>query len=77
MLRILVTALTLLHLGPGLAFALLAFGCTDGAGWLGPLCSGPELRSFVWLTLGTWAILVPAAVCWHGWVARSKVKRGE
>ncbi|WP_374659033.1 hypothetical protein [Inhella sp.] len=77
MLRTLITALTLLHLGPGLAFALLAFGCGDGAAWLGSLCSGPELRSFAWLTLGAWAILVPVASWWQWRVARSKARRGD
>lgn len=64
MLRILVTALALLHLGPGIAFALLAFGCDEGHAWLGAICAGSQLRNFALLTLGAWAVMVPVAVVW-------------
>jgi hypothetical protein len=57
MLRALVYGLTLLHLGPGLAFAVLAFGCEGTAGVLGALCSRPVLPTFAALTLGAWVIL--------------------
>jgi hypothetical protein len=50
--------LTLLHLGPGAAFALLAFGC-DGSGPApGPsICGRGELAAFVWLTLLAWLVM--------------------
>jgi hypothetical protein len=57
MLRAFVYGLTLLHLGPGLAFALLAFGCDGSAGPLGPVCGRPMLSSFALLTVGAWAVL--------------------
>lgn len=56
MLRILLYALAILHLGPGLAFAALAFGCGDPP-WLGDLCGPSEIRSFLWLTLALWALM--------------------
>jgi len=56
MLRILLYALAILHLGPGLAFAALAFGCGDPP-WLGDLCGPSEIRSFLGLTLALWALM--------------------
>ncbi len=49
--------LTLLHLGPGMAFAVLAFGCDSGAALLGTLCTDSGLRPFVSLTLASWLVL--------------------
>ncbi len=63
MLRALLIGLTLLHLGPGLAFALLAFGCGDGALRLAPLCDG-GLGAFIRLTLALWVALTLAALSW-------------
>jgi hypothetical protein len=57
MLRILLYALTILHLGPGLAFAVLAFGCEGDAPWLGSACGQSEIQSFVYLTLGLWLVM--------------------
>lgn len=58
MLRILFHALAVLHLGPGIAFALLAFGCDDGAPVLGAACSATSpMRFFILVTLVSWVLL--------------------
>lgn len=58
MLRILFHALAVLHLGPGIAFALLAFGCDDGAPALGAACSAASpMTFFIVVTLLSWAVL--------------------
>ena len=57
MLRALIYGLTILHLGPGLAFAVLAFGCDRSLPWLGPVCQTDTLRTFVVLTLVFWLFL--------------------
>ena len=50
MFRRLVVGLALLHLGPGAAFALLAFGCDGTAPALGGgVCGRSELAAFAWL----------------------------
>jgi len=56
MLRALVYGLTLLHLGPGFAFALLAFGCEEPAALLGSVCAMSALDSFATLTAGSWFV---------------------
>jgi hypothetical protein len=58
MVRKLLLFLALLHLGPGVAFALLAFGC-DGATPLlrGGVCGRGELAAFAWLTLLAWLLM--------------------
>lgn len=56
MLRILVYALAILHLGPGIAFAVLAFGCGEPP-WLGPLCGKSEISSFIYITLTLWLVM--------------------
>ena len=55
--RALAWALTLLHLGPGLAFALLAFGCDGEAPGLAALCARGIAASFGLLTAGSWVVL--------------------
>lgn len=62
MFRALVYGLTILHLGPGLAFALLAFGCGEPDPFLRSVCGRSGLASFVWLTLGTWVLLLVGLV---------------
>jgi len=57
-LRALIYGLTILHLGPGIAFALLAFGCDPSSPLLGTLCERSPLSSFAMLTLAAWAILL-------------------
>lgn len=54
MLKILFHGLAILHLGPGIAFALLAFGCEPGQAWLGRHCAIDGLRAFAELTLAGW-----------------------
>ena len=51
MLRALIYGLAILHLGPGLAFAVLAFGCDPSLPWLGPVCQTDTIRTFGLLTL--------------------------
>jgi predicted cobalt transporter CbtA len=64
MLRILFHALAVLHLGPGIAFALLAFGCDDGAPALGAACSATSpMTFFIVTTLVGWVVL-GAASAW-------------
>ncbi|MCK6427074.1 MAG: hypothetical protein L6Q75_18600 [Burkholderiaceae bacterium] len=58
MLRILLHALTVLHLGPGIAFALLAFGCDGVEPALGGLCSAASpMKFFIVVTLLSWGVL--------------------
>jgi len=60
MLRALIYGLTILHLGPGIAFALLAFGCDQPEPYLGAVCGKAGLSSFGLLTMGAWLVLVVA-----------------
>ena len=62
MLRALIYGLAILHLGPGLAFAVLAFGCDPSLPWLGPVCPKDTLRTFLVLTLVFWLMLSAGAV---------------
>jgi hypothetical protein len=56
--RALLLFLALLHLGPGAAFALLAFGCDALQPALGSgLCEMHMLRAFAWMTLGAWLLM--------------------
>jgi hypothetical protein len=57
MLRASLYGLTILHLGPGIAFALLAFGCDGATPYLGAVCGKSVLSSFALLTAGAWLIL--------------------
>lgn len=65
MLRPLLIALALLHLGPGFAFLLLAFGCDGLDPGLGTTYCGRPLASFAWTTLGLWVAMTPVAVWWE------------
>lgn len=73
MLRMWLVGLTLLHLGPGLAFALLAFGCDGAAPWLGAHCGGDPLGRFGRLTLAAWAVL---GLAWVAWAAVRRARHG-
>jgi len=56
--RRLLVGLALLHLGPGGAFALLAFGCDGTAPALGSgVCGRGELAAFACLTLLAWLVM--------------------
>jgi hypothetical protein len=57
MLRALLYGLAILHLGPGIAFALLAFGCEGVAPYLGEACGDSVFRSFALFTVVGWLIL--------------------
>jgi hypothetical protein len=58
MMRMLLPGLALLHLGPGFAFALLAFGCDAAAPVLAAkVCGMSVFASFAGLTAGAWLIL--------------------
>lgn len=57
MLRLLFHALAVLHLGPGIAFALLAFGCDGPDPALGGLCGASPLRFFLAATAIAWVVL--------------------
>jgi hypothetical protein len=65
MLRALAVGLTLLHLGPGLAFALLAFGCDGTPPPLGEVCFGSGLASFARLTFAAWGVCALALAAVH------------
>ncbi len=69
--RILIYALTILHLGPGIAFALLAFGCEGSSAALGDLCFKDAFANFALLTGGAWAILLA------GWAAVHSIQRAR
>lgn len=63
MLRALLYGLAILHLGPGIAFAALAFGCDPSQPLLGVVCEKDTLKTFLVLTLVLWVVLgVGAAV---------------
>ena len=62
MLRTLTTGLAILHLGPGLAFAVLAFGCEDPEPLLGAVCGRNQLATFAVITGVTWALLTALAL---------------
>jgi hypothetical protein len=61
MLRALLYGLAILHLGPGIAFAVLAFGCGPEQ-FLGDLCQKDTLKVFAGLTLVLWLLLSGGAV---------------
>lgn len=58
MLRALIYGLTILHLGPGFAFAVVAFGCDDTFAALQNICQKDAFAAFVQLTLIAWAVLI-------------------
>jgi hypothetical protein len=58
MFRALIYGLAILHLGPGIAFAVMAFGCEPPEPYLGTVCGKSGLSSFGWLTVGAWATLL-------------------
>jgi len=62
MLRALLYGLAILHLGPGLAFAALAFGCDPSQPYLGAICQRDTFGAFINLTLIFWLVLGAGAV---------------
>lgn len=55
--RLLFHALAVLHLGPGIAFALSAFGCEGSSPALGNLCASSPMKFFSVATLLAWVVL--------------------
>ncbi len=62
MLRALIYGLAILHLGPGFAFAVLAFGCDTLDPVLGELCQQNAFALFVKLTLLAWAVMIAGLI---------------
>ncbi|RVT47228.1 hypothetical protein [Rubrivivax albus] len=56
MLRVVFYALAILHLGPGIAFAVMAFGCGE-VPLLAGLCQKSEIQAFAYLTAGLWVLM--------------------
>lgn len=66
MFRKLLLALALLHLGPGFAFALLAFGCDGMPPAMGSgICARGGLAGFAWLTLLAWLLMGLGLAAWQ------------
>ena len=72
MLRTLITGLAILHLGPGFAFALLAFGCEQAPLLPGDLCTRSSLSAFLMLTVLAWVVLVLGVLVFK-WVRRTEL----
>lgn len=60
MLRGLIYGLSILHLGPGFAFAVVAFGCDGNASSTGleSICQQDTFAAFIKLTLAAWAVMI-------------------
>lgn len=58
MLRALIYGLAILHLGPGFAFAVVAFGCDTLDPILGAMCEQHTFALFIQLTLAAWAVMI-------------------
>lgn len=58
--RGLIYGLSILHLGPGFAFAVVAFGCDGGSSIYGleKICQQDTFAAFIQLTLATWSVLI-------------------
>jgi hypothetical protein len=60
LLRGLIYGLTILHLGPGFAFAVVAFGCEDAFSFLQAVCQQDAFAAFIKLTLAAWGVMISA-----------------
>ncbi len=58
MLRALMAALAILHLGPGFAFLVVAFACEDSFSYFQFACQQDAFSAFVRLTFMAWAALI-------------------
>jgi hypothetical protein len=58
LLRALIYGLAILHLGPGFAFAVVAFGCDSLDPALGAVCQQDTFALFIQLTLAAWAVMI-------------------
>jgi hypothetical protein len=65
MLRWLIYGLGILHLGPGIAFGLMAFGCEGEAPPLGTVCSASVFSGFGLLTGACWLTLIAASAAFQ------------
>lgn len=65
MLRMVILALSFLHLGPGIAFAILAFGCDGPTPTLGDWCGKASIVSFVKITVLAWLVLGLGYGLWY------------
>jgi hypothetical protein len=75
MLRALIYGLAILHLGPGIAFALLAFGCGQPGPLLGAPCDSTPLSSFALLTFAAWVLMLLGLAAMYA-VRRARYSRG-
>lgn len=60
MLRGLIYGLSILHLGPGFAFAVVAFGCDGVTSSLESICQQDPFAAFIKLMLAAWAVMITA-----------------
>lgn len=74
MLRALVYGLAILHLGPGIAFAALAFGCDPAQPLLGALCERSGFGTFLQITAVAWVLLGAGAFV-HWWLGQRRAAR--
>lgn len=58
MLRGLIYGLSILHLGPGFAFAVVAFGCDGSTPGLEGICQQDTFAAFIKLTLAAWGLMI-------------------
>lgn len=58
MLRALIYGLAILHLGPGFAFVVVAFGCDGMNPMFDPICQQDTFAAFIKLTLMAWGIMI-------------------
>jgi hypothetical protein len=58
LLRGLIYGLSILHLGPGFAFAVVAFGCDGTFSLLQAVCQQDAFAAFIKLTLVAWGIMI-------------------
>ena len=70
---LLLTAIAIFHLGPGIAFVVVAFGCGTIDPTLGELCTVGDFKLFGGTTLLSWAFLTSSAAAIHVW-SRKRMK---
>ncbi|WP_018985434.1 hypothetical protein [Methylophilus methylotrophus] len=60
MLRGLIYGLSILHIGPGFSFAVVAFGCDGNASSAGleSICQQDTFAAFIKLTLAAWGVMI-------------------
>jgi hypothetical protein len=69
---LLLTAIAILHLGPGIAFAVVAFGCGNIDPMLGNICETGNMKLFAVTTLLSWVTLILIALAVHFWTRMKK-----